>query len=228
MNIPAAGQGSFRVRPGTAPDPPEACGDDSGDMTTTETPALPATTDSDQQPSWGSAPATTPTGTGSDHPAAPSGTTFTPPSAPAQPSRPVTPPAARFFDTIRRSGVTRPDRGSGRMVAGVAAGLARRWDVDPIVVRVVFVLLTFLGGLGASLYGLGWLFLPHPDGRVHAQQLLTGRITAGFIGALLATLAVTDGVVPLIVAAGVVTLIVLLTRNRNAHTTTGTTTAATH
>ena len=139
----------------------------------------------------------------------------------------MTPPAARFFDTIRRSGVTRPDRGSGRMVAGVAAGLARRWNIDPIVVRVGFIVLTFLGGLGVSLYGLGWLFLPHPDGRIHAQHLLTGRITAGFVGALLATLAVTDGVAPLIVAAVAVTIIVLLARNRHPRTTTGTTTAGT-
>lgn len=199
-------------------------------MTTTETPALPApvATGSDDQPSWGTAPVTAPTGTGSDHTADPSGTTFTPPPAPSQPSRPVTPPAARSFDTIRRSGVTRPDRGSGRMVAGVAAGLARRWDLDPIVVRVAFILLTFLGGLGISLYGLGWLFLPHPDGRIHAQQLLAGRITAGFVGALLATLAVTNGVAPLIIAAVVATIVVLLARNRHAHTTTDTITVGTH
>lgn len=189
-------------------------------MTTTETPALPATvtTGSYEQPSWGTAPATAPTGTGSDHAADPSGPTFIPPTGPSQPSQPAALPAARFFDTIRRSGVTRPDRGSGRAVAGVAAGLARRWDVDPIVVRVAFVLLTFVGGLGASLYGLGWLFLPHPDGRIHAQQLLTGRVTGGFVGALLATLAVTDGVAPLIVAAIVVTIIVLLARTRRPRT----------
>ncbi|MBL8929972.1 MAG: PspC domain-containing protein [Kineosporiaceae bacterium] len=198
-------------------------------MTTTETPALPTTgtAASGEQPSWGTAPATTTTATGTDHPAAPSGTTFAPPPfAPAQPPRPVTPPAARFFETIRRSGVTRTDRGSGRMVAGVAGGLARRWDLDPIVVRVAFIVLTFLGGLGVSLYGLGWLFLPQSDGRIHAQQLLTGRITVGFIGALLATLAVTDGVAPLIVAAVAVTFIVLLVRNRRAHTPTGTTVGA--
>lgn len=185
--------------------------------TTTETPALPTTvsTESDEQPSWGTAPTTGgPTGTGSDHADGLFEATFAPPSAPSQPSRPVTLPAARFFDIIRRFGVTRPDRGSGRMVAGVASGLARRWDVDPIVVRVAFIVLTFVGGLGASLYGLGWLFLPHSDGRIHAQQLLTGRLSAGFVGALLATLAVTDGVAPLIVAAIAVAIIVLLARNR--------------
>jgi phage shock protein PspC (stress-responsive transcriptional regulator) len=224
VSVPDVDQGPFRVRPGMAPDPPDASGDDSGVMTTTtKTPTLP--TGSDEQPSWGTAPATAPAGTGSDHAAdGPSGATFTPPSAPSQQPHPVTPPAARFFDTIRRSGVTRPDRGSGRMVAGVASGLARRWDLDPIVVRTAFIVLTFVGGLGISLYGLGWLFLPHPDGRIHAQQLLTGRLTAGFVGALLATLTVTDGPVPLIVAAVTVTIIVLLVRNRHPHTTAETTT----
>lgn len=201
-------------------------------MTTTEISALPAgsTLRPDEQPSWGTAPATGPSGSGSDDTAGPSGPTFTPPPAPlqsTQPPRPVTPPFARFFDTIRRSGVARPDRGSGRMVAGVAAGLARRWDIDPIVVRVAFIVLTFLGGLGASLYGLGWLFLPHPDGRIHAQQLLTGRLTAGLVGALLVTLAVTDGVAALIVTAVAVAIIVLLARNRHPRTSTGTATART-
>jgi phage shock protein PspC (stress-responsive transcriptional regulator) len=98
----------------------------------------------------------------------------------------------------------------------VAGGLARRWDVHPTVVRVAFIVLTFVGGLGVSLYGLGWLFLPHPDGRIHAQELLAGRLTVGFVGALLATLAVTDGVAALVIAAVAVTLIVLLARNRTA------------
>jgi phage shock protein PspC (stress-responsive transcriptional regulator) len=193
--------------------------------TTTQTPALPAAgaAGPDEQPSWGTAPATAPIGAGSDQAAESPGATFAPPSSPSQP---VGPPAAPFLDSIRRSGVTRPDRGSGRMLAGVAAGLARRWDVDPTVVRVALIVLTFVGGLGASLYGLGWLFLPHPDGRIHAQQLLTGRITAGFVGALLATLAVTDGVVPLIVAAVAVTIIVLLTRNRRLRSSSTTTARA--
>src|SRR5450631_2620617 len=176
-----------------------------------------------EEPSWGSAPTTAPSGTGTDQPGSPSSGT-SPSSTPDGPSTPPAPPAARFFDTIRRSGVVRPDRGHGRVVAGVAAGLARRWNVDPTVVRVAFIVLTFIGGLGASLYGLGWLFLPHPDGRIHAQQLLGGRLTAGFVGALLATLAVTDGVAALVIAAVAVTLIVLLARNR----TTSATPAGTH
>jgi phage shock protein PspC (stress-responsive transcriptional regulator) len=184
-----------------------------------------------EQPSWGFAPTTVPSGTGTDQPTGPSSSapSSSAPSAPAAPSGPSTPPAARFFDTIRSSGVVRPDRGQGRMVAGVAAGLARRTNLDPIVVRAAFIVLTFVGGLGVSLYGLAWLFLPQPDGRIHAQQLLAGRLTAGFVGALLATLAVTDGVAPLVIAAVAVTLILMLARNRTGDAiTTTSTTARTH
>jgi phage shock protein PspC (stress-responsive transcriptional regulator) len=96
------------------------------------------------------------------------------------------PPGAQFFDGIRSLGVVRPD--GGRRAAGVAAGLARRWNVEPAAVRIGFVLLTLLAGFGVTLYGLCWLMLPHPDGRIHAQQALAGTFTAGFVGALLCIL----------------------------------------
>ncbi len=46
------------------------------------------------------------------------------------------------------------------MVAGVCAGLARSLGVDPIVVRVAFVVLTVAGGTGAVAYVAAWLLLP--------------------------------------------------------------------
>jgi phage shock protein PspC (stress-responsive transcriptional regulator) len=59
---------------------------------------------------------------------------------------------------------TRPRR--GRKVAGVAIGIARRYDVDPIVVRVAFVVAAFYGGAGIVAYLLGWLLLAteHDEG----------------------------------------------------------------
>jgi phage shock protein PspC (stress-responsive transcriptional regulator) len=104
-----------------------------------------------------------------------------PPPVPASP--PGGPGVAAFFDRIRRYGAVRPDE--GRWFAGVSAGLARRWGVDPLLVRGAFVILTVFGGVGLLLYGLGWLFLPHPDGRIHAQEVLRGVVTPGFIGGLL-------------------------------------------
>lgn len=48
----------------------------------------------------------------------------------------------------------------GRMLAGVAAGLADYFDVDVAIVRVVLVALAVLGGLGVPLYIAAWLLIP--------------------------------------------------------------------
>jgi phage shock protein PspC (stress-responsive transcriptional regulator) len=147
---------------------------------------------SDLPPTGGSQPPPEPT------PGEPSG-----PAAASAPSAPTTsydpPPASGssghasddFFNRIRSAGVTRPD--DGRWVAGVAAGLARRWDVDPILVRGGFVALSIFGGIGVIVYGLAWLLLPQDDGRIHVQQAIRGDITAGFIGALILSLAAIGG-----------------------------------
>jgi phage shock protein PspC (stress-responsive transcriptional regulator) len=113
----------------------------------------------------------------------PGGTGAPPQDGPAAgQAPPSSAPGLRFFNSIRALGIVRPDQ--GRLAAGVCAGLARRLGVDPLLVRGVFVVLTIIGGFGAGLYGLLWLFLPHPDGRIHAEGVLHGVVTAGFVGGL--------------------------------------------
>ncbi|MEN9645978.1 MAG: hypothetical protein RL238_2647 [Actinomycetota bacterium] len=53
------------------------------------------------------------------------------------------------------SAVTFHRHDDGRMVAGVAAGFARRFGVDVAVVRGALVVLTFAAGLGLVLYAVG-------------------------------------------------------------------------
>ena len=48
----------------------------------------------------------------------------------------------------------------GRMLAGVAAGIARYLDVDVTLVRIVLAVLTVLGGAGVPIYLAGWLLMP--------------------------------------------------------------------
>ena len=48
----------------------------------------------------------------------------------------------------------------GRIVGGVAAGIAEYLAVDVAVVRVAFVVLTFLGGVGVPAYLAAWLLVP--------------------------------------------------------------------
>lgn len=50
-----------------------------------------------------------------------------------------------------------------RHIAGVAGGLARHLDVDPILIRVGFVVFTLFGGAGLLLYGALWLLVPEED-----------------------------------------------------------------
>jgi phage shock protein PspC (stress-responsive transcriptional regulator) len=54
--------------------------------------------------------------------------------------------------------LVRPRR--GRVVAGVCAGLARRFDMSPGVVRLLFVLSLFLPGPQILLYLALWIILP--------------------------------------------------------------------
>lgn len=47
-----------------------------------------------------------------------------------------------------------------RMLAGVAAGVARYLGVDVTVVRIVLAVLAIIGGAGIPIYLLGWLLIP--------------------------------------------------------------------
>ena len=47
-----------------------------------------------------------------------------------------------------------------RMLGGVAGGLARYFGVDAVIVRIAFVVLTFVGGAGIPLYLAGLLLIP--------------------------------------------------------------------
>jgi phage shock protein PspC (stress-responsive transcriptional regulator) len=46
------------------------------------------------------------------------------------------------------------------MIAGVCGGLGRYFSVDPVIVRLVFLLLLFLGGSGFLGYLILWIIVP--------------------------------------------------------------------
>lgn len=73
--------------------------------------------------------------------------------------------------TLRRS---RTDR----YVAGVVGGLARRLDVDPLVLRITMVALGIFG-IGVLLYALGWLLIPAEDEDASVVEQALGRGTDG-------------------------------------------------
>jgi phage shock protein C len=47
-----------------------------------------------------------------------------------------------------------------KMIGGVCGGLAEYFTVDPTIVRVLWVLLTLLGGAGILLYVVLWIIMP--------------------------------------------------------------------
>jgi phage shock protein PspC (stress-responsive transcriptional regulator) len=59
-----------------------------------------------------------------------------------------------------------------RMLGGVAAGLARYFGVDPMIVRIAFVVLTVVGGAGIPLYLAGLLLIPDEG----SDQSIAGAI----------------------------------------------------
>ncbi|HJQ07516.1 MAG TPA: PspC domain-containing protein [Nocardioides sp.] len=49
---------------------------------------------------------------------------------------------------------------SDRKIAGVAGGIARHFDVDPLLVRILLVVMVFFGGGGLLFYIACWLLVP--------------------------------------------------------------------
>ena len=64
----------------------------------------------------------------------------------------------------------------GRAVAGVCAGLAAYFGVDPTLIRLAFALLTVFGGIGVLLYLGAWLVIPdETDGASIAESMINKR-----------------------------------------------------
>src|SRR3954453_18868868 len=76
----------------------------------------------------------------------------TPPAPPSSPAAPDPPPAAQPRKLTRSS--------SDRVLGGVSGGLGRYFDIDPIIFRIGFVVLTLAGGAGFIAYVAAWLLVP--------------------------------------------------------------------
>ncbi|TNM69454.1 PspC domain-containing protein [Streptomyces sp. NP160] len=96
-------------------------------------------------------------------------------------SAPRTAPRTAFWDWLGRLDLRRSDE---RWLGGVAAGTAERLGVDPVLLRVVVVVVALLGGAGLVLYAAAWLLLPDRAGRIEARALVGGEVSASAVLAL--------------------------------------------
>lgn len=128
-----------------------------------------------------------------------------------------TPPPLRL---LRRSS-------SDRIIGGVCGGLGRYWNVDPVILRVVFGVSLLMGGFGLFAYLALWLFVPvdtaAPDVRVNPSWplrilgALAALVAMGIALALLSQPNPDGGIwFTIAVVAGVMVWIILAQRGRAA------------
>jgi len=104
-----------------------------------------------------------------------------PPPAPERPaSHDTTRRSDRFFAWVSGLGVARSDG----WIGGVAAGIASRLRIDPLIVRGILVVAALFGLPMILLYAVAWALLPDPEGRIHLRELLRGRFEPAQLGIL--------------------------------------------
>jgi phage shock protein PspC (stress-responsive transcriptional regulator) len=56
-----------------------------------------------------------------------------------------------------------------RIIGGVCSGMGAYWDIDPLIIRIIFVALAFGGGLGILVYLI--LYVVIPEAKTTAQKI---------------------------------------------------------
>ncbi len=74
-------------------------------------------------------------------------------------------------------------RGDG-WIGGVAAGIAARLRIDPLIVRGILVVVGLFGFPVIFLYALAWALLPDLDGRIVLRDALRRRFEPAQVGIL--------------------------------------------
>ena len=67
--------------------------------------------------------------------------------------------------------------GTNKVIGGVCGGLGEYFGIDPVILRIIFVVLIFLHGVGLLIYLIAWLCMPKPregnndNGYQQSQQM---------------------------------------------------------
>jgi phage shock protein C len=115
---------------------------------------------------------------------------------------------------------------SDRVVAGVCGGIGRYLGVDPVLLRIAFMILALANGLGVIAYVVAWVAIPEEGpgqgpGPAPAARRETGRLVLGGALVVLGLVLLLDRLAPnldelfwpvAVVAVGVAVMLVGLRR----------------
>ena len=147
--------------------------------------------------------------------------TETPQQTPPPPPGPQAPPQGWNTENLKDYRSLRRSR-TDRKLAGVAGGLGRHLDVDPTILRVLFVVLVFFGGAGLLMYGALWLLVPEEG--TEESVVRTSDSTRNLVLIVVAVIAGLAAIGDMwngygfpwpIAVAGLVVAVVLLARDRS-------------
>lgn len=69
-----------------------------------------------------------------------------------------------------------------KIIAGVCGGFGEYFEIDATVIRLVFVLLTFAGGIGILAYILSWIIMPVEAGAEVKSEKPSGTASQASAG----------------------------------------------
>jgi phage shock protein C len=72
----------------------------------------------------------------------------------------------RTGSVLARKRLIRPR--AGRKIAGVCAGMAEYFDLDVTLVRVLWLIVAFMTGIGLLAYPIAWIVMPEEPLRLSA------------------------------------------------------------
>lgn len=146
---------------------------------------------------------------------------------PSGTEQPATPPPPHETPPTPAGGprVVRRSR-SERLVAGVCGGVGRYLGVDPVLLRIAFIILALANGLGVIAYVVAWVAIPEerpdqPAGPAAEPRRETGRLVLGGSLVVLGLVLLLDRLAPdldelfwpvAVVAVGVAVMLVGLRR----------------
>lgn len=68
---------------------------------------------------------------------------------------------------------------SDKVIGGVAGGLGNYMNIDPVIVRILFVLMAIFGGSGVLVYIIMWIIIPEQKYRFGTEIPNNPQPTAG-------------------------------------------------